>query len=122
MKATTPRTPASMLGAGKRRPPGAPLAAGFSAAAQRRPTQMGVDEIESSGAGASNPGEPGEQLVDSHIRDEEVFRMAAFRIRETANRIITLAKSTRSENLRRDLLVVCERLLAEETALLTRDR
>lgn len=110
-----------MLGAGKRRPPDAPLAAGFSPAVQR-PTQTGVDDIESSGAGASNPGEPGEQLVESHIRDEEVFRMAAFRIRETANRIITLANSTRSENLRRDLLVVCERLLAEETALLTRGR
>ena len=83
---------------------------------------MSVDDIENSGAGPGNPGEPGEQLVESHIRDEEVFRMAAFRIRETANRIITLANSTRSENLRRDLLVVCERLLAEETALLTRSR
>jgi hypothetical protein len=28
----------------------------------------------------------------------------------------------RSENLRRELLVVCERLLAEETALQTRSR
>ena len=65
--------------------------------ARRRPKQMGVDDIDSSGAGA-RAGEQGEQPVESHIRDEEVFRMAAFRIRETANRILTLANSTRSEN------------------------
>jgi hypothetical protein len=83
---------------------------------------MGVEDKEVPGARSSAPAEPGEQPAESHIRDEEVFRMAAFRIRETANRIATLANSTRSDALRRELLVVCERLHAEEAALLTRGR
>jgi hypothetical protein len=63
---------------------------------------------------ASGPG------GESQIREEEVYRMAAFRIRETANRIATLANSARDEALRRELLLVCERLLAEERELLSR--
>jgi hypothetical protein len=63
-------------------------------------------------------GAPGE----SKIRNEELYRMAAFRIRETANRIATLANSVRDEALRAELLAVCERLLSEERALLTRSR
>jgi hypothetical protein len=56
--------------------------------------------------------------AESQIRAEEVCRMAAFRIRETANRIATLANSARDDALRRILLATCERLLAEERALL----
>jgi hypothetical protein len=41
---------------------------------------------------------------ESQIRDDELYRMAAFRIRETANRITTLAKSAQDERLRRELL------------------
>ena len=48
--------------------------------------------------------------------------MAAFRIRETANRILTLANSVRDETLRVELRTVCQRLLADEHALLTRSR
>jgi hypothetical protein len=51
-------------------------------------------------------------------RDEELRRMAAFRIRETANRIATLANSAQSERLRADLLAICQSLLHEERALL----
>lgn len=83
---------------------------------------MGVDDTEVPGAQSSLQAEPGEQPGESHSRDEEVFRMAAFRIRETAKRVATLAHSARSANLRRELLDVCERLLAEEAALLARSR
>jgi hypothetical protein len=60
----------------------------------------------------------GSAAAESQIRNEEIFRMAAFRIRETANRIATLANSARDPALRRELLVVCERLLEEERRLL----
>jgi hypothetical protein len=60
--------------------------------------------------GDSSRGEP--------IRDQEICRMAAFRIRETANRIATLANNAADDALRRDLLTLCQRLLAEERALL----
>lgn len=55
--------------------------------------------------------------AESQIRHEEIFRMAAFRIRETANRIATLARSVRDPALRRELSAVCERLLEEERTL-----
>lgn len=55
---------------------------------------------------------------ESQIRDEERYRMAAFRIRETANRIATLANGAHDPALRRELLAVRERLLEEERALL----
>jgi hypothetical protein len=58
--------------------------------------------------------------LESQIRDDELYRMAAFRIRETANRITTLANSAQDEHLRRELLTVCERLLKEERDLLFR--
>jgi hypothetical protein len=60
--------------------------------------------------------------AESQIRDEELYRMAAFRIRETANRIATLANSTQDEALRRELSAVCERLLNEERELLALTR
>jgi hypothetical protein len=56
--------------------------------------------------------------AESQIRSEELYRMAAFRIRETANRIATLANSARDEGLRAELRIVYERLLDEERALL----
>jgi len=52
------------------------------------------------------------------LRDREICRMAAFRIRETANRIATLANSAQDENLRRALKVLNQRLMCEEHALL----
>jgi hypothetical protein len=60
----------------------------------------------------------GSGAAESQIRQEELFRMAAFRIRETANRIETLAHTARDPALRRELLIVCERLLEEERGLL----
>lgn len=56
--------------------------------------------------------------AESQIRSEELYRMAAFRIRETANRIATLANSARDAALRAELRIVYERLLDEERALL----
>lgn len=69
---------------------------------------------ESSGT-ASSAGE-------SNIRTQELYRMAAFRIRETANRIATLANSARDETMRRALVATCERLLEEERRLLELSR
>jgi hypothetical protein len=51
-------------------------------------------------------------------RDAELRRMAAFRIRETANRIVVLANSARNERLREELLAICQMLQREEQALL----
>lgn len=51
-------------------------------------------------------------------RDAELRRMAAFRVRETANRIATLSNSAQNETLRRDLMALCRTLLREERALL----
>lgn len=53
-------------------------------------------------------------------RDEELCRMAAFRIRETANRIATLAQSASDDGLRRELLQICKQLLADEHTLIRR--
>lgn len=50
--------------------------------------------------------------------DGELRRMAAFRVRETANRIAVLANSTGNGELREKLLAICQRLLREERALL----
>jgi hypothetical protein len=52
------------------------------------------------------------------MRDQEICRMAAFRIRETANRIATLANNASDGALKRELLTLCQRLLAEERTLL----
>jgi hypothetical protein len=60
----------------------------------------------------------GRRRGESQIRDEERYRMAAFRIREAANRIATLANGAPDPALRRELLAVCERLLGEERTLL----
>lgn len=51
-------------------------------------------------------------------RDGELRRMAAFRVRETANRISVLANSAQNERLRAQLLAICQSLLVEERALL----
>jgi hypothetical protein len=51
-------------------------------------------------------------------RDTELRRMAAFRVRETANRIATLANNAQNEALRQELLSICQRLMQEERALL----
>jgi hypothetical protein len=50
--------------------------------------------------------------------DHELRRMAAFRIRETANRIATLAQNAEDETLRRSLLGLCQRLVQEQRLLL----
>lgn len=52
------------------------------------------------------------------MRDQEICRMAAFRIREAANRIATLANNANDGALKRELLKLCQRLLAEEHTLL----
>ncbi|MBX3028028.1 hypothetical protein KF840_24340 [bacterium] len=49
--------------------------------------------------------------------DTELRRMAAFRVRETANRIATLAQSAQNEELRRELLSIAQRLKNEERRL-----
>ena len=61
---------------------------------------------------------PGRSRGEAQIRDEELYRMAAFRIRETANRIAKLANGAQDPALRSELSGVCERLLNEERALL----
>lgn len=50
--------------------------------------------------------------------DSELRRMAAFRIRETANRLATLAHSAHNDDLRHDLKEIWQRLLQEERRLL----
>jgi hypothetical protein len=64
-----------------------------------------------SGSGLSGRGE-------SQMADQECLHMAAFRIKETANRIATLARRARNPALRRALLAIRERLLSEEQQLL----
>jgi hypothetical protein len=59
---------------------------------------------------------------EGKFRHDELCRMAAFRIREAANRIATLANSVHDVSLRGELLAVCERLLAEERDLLVLGR
>lgn len=51
-------------------------------------------------------------------RDDELRRMAAFRVRETANRVATLAQAAQDEGLRSALKVLSQRLLDEERGLL----
>lgn len=58
------------------------------------------------------------RVSEGQILDEELFRMAAFRIRETAKRIATLANSAGDETLRAQLMAVCDRLLEQERQLL----
>jgi hypothetical protein len=109
------------MGGANRRPHGAPPS---PLAAAPPPRQRGASEkVETDGKNAErlSPQKTG-GAGESHIRDEEVYGMAAFRIRETAHRIETLANSARDDGLRRDLILVCERLIAEEIALLARMR
>jgi hypothetical protein len=60
--------------------------------------------------------------TDAQMRDQELCRMAAFRLREAANRIATLANSAQDERLRSELIAVCDRLLQEEHDLLATAR
>jgi hypothetical protein len=55
---------------------------------------------------------------EAKIRDAEIYRMAAFRVRESANRIAVLGYGAEDPALRRELAAVCERLIDEERALL----
>lgn len=80
-------------------------------------TQMG-DEGEDRGAPVTAGAGPIGTKGESQIRDEELYRMAAFRIREAANRIATLANSAQDAALRQELSAACERLLNEERRLL----
>lgn len=57
-----------------------------------------------------------------NMRAAEIRSMAAFRIREAANRIATLAASAMDDALRSDLLAVHARLLDAERALLEQGR
>ena len=72
------------------------------------------------GGGSIRSAPPGEG--ESRMDTQECLRMAAFRIRETANRIAMLADRTQDPALRRDLQAVQERLLDEERALLATKR
>ncbi|HSP99909.1 MAG TPA: hypothetical protein VL049_22020 [Candidatus Dormibacteraeota bacterium] len=69
---------------------------------------------------AAQDGGPGgfDDDASTQRRDTELRRMAAFRVRETANRIATLANSAQNEDLRRELLAICQRLMKEERLLL----
>ena len=126
MKPSPPRAPSANRGAPRALPSGAQIAPARSLLADRmaRTQMMGKDRKDREEA----PGPAGlvagsaTQPEESKIRDEELSRMAAFRIRETANRVATLAHSVRDEALRGELLAVCQRLQAEERALLVRGR
>ena len=48
------------------------------------------------------------------MQDQELLRMAAFKLRESANRIVALAHETESKGLRVRLLSVHKRLMQEE--------
>ena len=65
-------------------------------------------------AGTVAPGNP----PDYHER--ELRFIAAFRLRDAANRIATLVGMTRSAQLRAELLAMYDRLMAEERELLVR--
>jgi len=68
---------------------------------------------------AEEPPEDSHRGADA-ARDGELRRMAAFRIRETANRIATLAHSATDDRLRQDLLRICQELLTDEQGLMKR--
>lgn len=68
-----------------------------------------------SGGGSINPAPSDEGEAQTH--EEECLRMAAFRIRETANRIGLLAERAQTPELRRDLQALHKRLLNEEQSL-----
>ncbi len=55
---------------------------------------------------------------EGRIRNAELYRMAAFRVRESANRISVLCNGAENPDVQRELTAVYERLLDEERALL----
>lgn len=56
------------------------------------------------------------------MREAEIRSMAAFRLREAANRIAALADSAADDGLRADLLALHARLLDAERALIDQAR
>lgn len=68
-------------------------------------------------------GSDGDSPVDrsTSAQDRELRRMAAFRVREAANRIAVLANNADTPGLREALHAICQRLLSEERALLGSD-
>jgi hypothetical protein len=48
------------------------------------------------------------------MEDIELMRIAAFKLRESANRMMTLANAARSAKVRGRLHKVCEQLLQQE--------
>jgi len=64
------------------------------------------------------PLDAGEEAKVYHER--ELRLIAAFRLRDAANRVATLVSMTASAQLRAELLAVYERLLDEERGLLVR--
>jgi hypothetical protein len=75
-------------------------------------------EADERGAAVGPSGGRGGPDRESQIRAEELCRMAAFRLRETANRIATLAQNANSPALHDALLEVHRRLTADERELL----
>lgn len=48
------------------------------------------------------------------MEDNELMRIAAFKLRESANRLMTLANAAQSDRVRGRLHAVCEQLLRQE--------
>ena len=48
------------------------------------------------------------------MEDDELVRIAAFKLRDSANRLMTLANEAQSEKVRGQLHAVCEQLLLHE--------
>src|SRR5262245_9895048 len=98
MKLTVPTGSSSARGAPHRRSPGPALAS--PSAGPNEPMASARKRIEEEAqARPADTGSEGENAGESQIRQDEVYRMAAFRIRETANRIATLANSARDDDL-----------------------
>ncbi|MFN8640611.1 MAG: hypothetical protein U0802_02705 [Candidatus Binatia bacterium] len=76
---------------------------------------LGGLQVAASGSSDTDGGSSGHQ-------DLELRRMAAFRVREAANRIAVLANGAQAAGLRQTLLGICQTLLHEERALLDDDR
>jgi len=64
--------------------------------------------------------EAAETAEPADYHERELRFIAAFRLRDAANRLATLVGMTRSPALRAELLAVYDRLMAEERELLVR--
>lgn len=58
------------------------------------------------------------QVADYH--DRELLEIAAFRLRDAAQRVATLVSMTGSAAVREELVAVCDRLMEEERHFLLR--